>query len=47
MTADEAIRWAETRACKGCRHADNADHAACATAQEVAELIRVLVEKTK
>jgi hypothetical protein len=45
MTTDEAVRWAETRACKSCRKSDKTDHAACATAQEVAELIRALAEK--
>lgn len=47
MTADEAIRWAETRACKTCRKSDNAEHAACTQAQDVAELIRLLVLKVK
>lgn len=45
MTADEAIRWAETRACKGCRSADKAEHDACEKARTVAGLLRELVEK--
>lgn len=43
MTAAEAVRWAETRACKGCRHGEP-QHEGCKTAFEVAELIRALAE---
>lgn len=47
MTTDEAIRWAETRACKGCRKADNPEHDACGKALDAAELIRRLTERTQ
>lgn len=47
MTTDEAIRWATTRACKGCRKSDNPEHDACNTALDAAELIRRLTEKAQ
>lgn len=43
MTAAEAVRWAETRACKDCRHGE-VQHEACKKAFEVAELIHDLAE---
>jgi hypothetical protein len=47
VTAAEAIRWVKSRSCKRCVKSDNPEHDACATAKEVAELIRRLVENQK
>jgi len=47
MTADDAARWADSRACKDCRKSDNPTHAGCATAREAAELIRRLDDAAK
>jgi len=45
LTANDAIHWAESRACKDCRKSDSPAHAACSRAQEAAELIRRLTER--
>jgi hypothetical protein len=47
LTAADAIHWAKTRACKGCRHSDNPDHDACGKALETAELIQLLVDRVE
>lgn len=47
MTTDDAARWAERRACKGCRKSDNPEHDACGKALDAAELIRRLAENAK
>lgn len=47
MTADEAAKWAASRACKSCRKAEQPTHDGCQKAQLVAELIRRLAEKAK
>ena len=47
MTTDDAIRWAEGRACKTCRKSDNPDHDACSKAKDAAELIRRMAEQIK
>lgn len=47
MTTDDAIRWAESRACKVCRKSDNPSHDSCAKAQDAAELIRRLAAQVQ
>jgi len=45
MTAAEAAKWAESRACRECRNSDQPEHPACSKAQETAELIRRLADQ--
>lgn len=47
MTTDDAVRWAESRACRACRKSDSPDHDACNKAKDAAELIRRLAEQVQ